>query len=183
MKATLSRAAKGRTAVPVWFGFRSWSKLPFLLLPGLLLLAGCKDRSMEKQVTDAKNTVASLELKLGGATKEIDSLKTELKAVKQTRDELQEQMDKIKQERDQALGLSQQAREVITNLSAKADNQAGATASLEKQLAQLKALVQEQQKTIEDLQKGATAQPAGETETSGEAKDKTPPPAEPNEKP
>lgn len=186
MKATLSRAAEGWTTVPVWFGSPNWNKLPFLLLLGLLLPAGCRDRGTQearREASDAKATVAKFELRLAGATQEIFDLKAELKAVKKTRDELQEQMDKIKQERDQALTLSQQAKELITNLSARANNQAGATAGLEKQIADLKATVQEQQKVIEDLRKEAAGQPVAETEASGEAKDRTPPPAEPNEKP
>lgn len=186
MNAISSRAAGRRMAGPVRFGCPRWSKLPVLLLLGLLLPAGCKDRSEQKarqEAADAKATVAKLELRLAGAIQEISDLKAELKAVRQTRDELQEQTDKVKQDRDQALALSQGAKEVIANLAAKADGQAGDKAGLEKQIADLKAVVQEQQKVIEELQKGATAPPA-EAEPPAEAgKDKTPPPAEPNEKP
>ena len=186
MKATLSRAAEGWTPVPVWFGSPNWNKLPILLLLGLLLPAGCRGRSTQQarqEASNAKATVAKLELRLAGATQEISDLKVELKAVKRTRDELQEQIDKSRQERDQALALSQQAKELVTDLSARADGQAGVTAGLEKQIAQLKTLVQEQQKIIEDLRKEAVVQPVAETEASEEAKDKTPPPTEPNEKP
>jgi len=170
----------------MWFGSPSWSKWPVLLLLGLLLSVACRDRGLQKvrqEASDAKATAAALEVKLARAVQEISETKAELKVVKQTRDELQEQMDKIKQERDQALTLSQQAREIITNLTARADNQVGATAGLEKQIADLRAVVQEQQKVIEDLRKEAVAQPVAETDASGEAKDKTSPPAEPNEKP
>jgi len=186
MKATLSRAAERWTAVPVWFRSSSWTKLSVLLLLGLLLPAGCRDRGVQKarqDTTDARATVAKLELRLAGAMQEISDLKAELKAVRQTRDELQEQADKIKQDRDQALALSQQAKEVITNLAARADGQAGATAGLEKQIADLKAVVREQQKLIEELQKGVTAQPPDGEPSAEAVKDKTPPPAEPNEKP
>jgi chemotaxis protein histidine kinase CheA len=186
MKATLSRAAEEWMAVPVRFGCPPWNKLPILLLLGLLLPAGCKDRGAQKarqDATDARATATKFELMLKGARDEISALKAELKAVRQTRDELQEQADKIKQDRDQALALSQQAKEVITNLAAKADGQAGATAGLEKQIADLKAVVQEQQKLIEELQKGVTAQPPDGEPSAEAVKDKTPPPAEPNEKP
>lgn len=185
MKATLSRAAPGWTAAPVRFGFLYWNRWPVLLLLGLLLPAGCRDRSLQKarqEAGDAKATVARLELRLAGALQEISDQKAELKAVRQTRDELQEQMDKIKQERDQALTLAGQAKEAITNLTVRSSSQAGATAGLEKQIADLKNLVQEQQKIIEEFQRGVTGQPT-EAEVPGEtAKDKAPP-AEPNEKP
>jgi chromosome segregation ATPase len=181
MKATLSRAAEGWTVMPVRFSH--WSKLPVLLLLGLLVPAGCEDRGAKarQEATDAKATVAKLELRLAGAVQEISDLQVELKAVRRTRDELQEQSDSIRQDREQALVLAQQAKDAITNLTVKADGQASTTASLEKQIAELNAKVQEQKKTIEELQKKASAQPV-ETETTEEVKDKTPP-AEPNEKP
>jgi chromosome segregation ATPase len=182
MKATLSQAAERWTAAPVRFGSLHWNRGPVLLLLGLLLSVGCKDRDMEKQVSDAKANAAKLELRLAGAIQEISDLKAELKAVRQTRDELQEQSDKTKQERDHAVTLAEQAKEAITTLTATTKGQAGATTGLEKQIADLKALVAEQQKVIDELQKGAAAQPAAAETTGDAAKDKTPP-TEPNEKP
>lgn len=184
MKATLSRAAEGWTVVLMRFALSDRSKWLILLLLGLLLPAGCEDRGGQKarqETAEAKATVAKLELRLAGALQEISDLKAELKAVKQTRDELQEQTDKVKLDRDQAMTLAQQAKEMITDLAVKADGQAGTTASLEKQIATLKAELQDKQKTIEDLQKKA-AQPV-EALTSGETADDKTPPAEPNEKP
>jgi len=186
MKPTSSRAAERWTAVPVWFGSLRWNKLFVLLLLGLLLPAGCKERGVQKarqEAADAKAAAAALEVKLTRAREEISKANAEVKAVKQTRDELQEQIDKFRQERDQALALSQQARELVTNLTARADGQAGVTAGLEKQIADLKATVQEQQKEIEELRKGVTAQPVGAETPVETDKDKTPPPAEPNENP
>ncbi len=186
MKATLSRAAEGWMAVPVWFGFPGWNKWFVLLLLGLLLPAGCRDRGLtqaQEEAREAKAAAAKLEGSLGVARREVSETKAELKAVKQARDELQEQIDTFRQERDQALALSQQARELVTNVTARADGQAGVTAGLEKQIAELKGVVQEQQKMIEELQKGATVQPVGVETPAESAKDKTPPPAEPNEKP
>ncbi|MBN1505914.1 MAG: deoxyhypusine synthase family protein [Sedimentisphaerales bacterium] len=181
MKATWSQGAQGQAAVPpVRSKFAGRNKVLVLLL-GLLVLAGCGDRDAQEarqEAADAKATVARLELKLAGAVQELSKTKDELKAVRQTRDELQEQMDGLQQERDQALVLSQQAKEVITNLTARSSNQARTTASLEKQIDELKALVEEQQRVIEDFQKTAAAHPA-ETETS---KDESAP-AEPNDKP
>jgi chromosome segregation ATPase len=155
-----------------------------ILLLGLLLPAGCEDRGGQKarqETAEAKATVAKLELRLAGALQEISDLKAELKAVKQTRDELQEQTDKVKSDRDQAMTLAQQAKEMITDLAVKADGQAGTTASLEKQIATLKAQLQDQQKTIEDLQKKAAAQPVEGVTPVETAENKTP--TEPNEKP
>jgi len=135
----------------------------------------------QQEAKEAKTTVVSLELRLTGAIKEIDDLKAELRAVRQTRDELQEQIDKARQERDEAVTLGEQANEAVTRLTAASKGQAGATAGLEKQIADLKTLVAEQQKIIEDLQKGVSAQPV-EAVTTDDAKDETTP-AEPNDRP
>jgi chromosome segregation ATPase len=183
MKATLSRAAEGWMVVPMRFALPDRSKWLILLLLGLLLPAGCENRAGQKarqETAEAKAAVAKLELRLAGALQEISDLKAELKAVKGTRDELQEQTDKVKQDRDQAVTLAQQAKEVITDLAVKADGQAGTAASLEKQIATLKAELQDKQKTIEDLQKRA-AQSAEAVAPAETADDKTP--TEPNEKP
>ena len=107
-------------------------------------------------------------------------MQAELKAVRRTRDELQQQIDQIKQERDQAAGLARQANELIKQVSAQADGQVGVTAALQKQIADLKALVKEQQATIEELQKSATVQPTEAVETT-ETTGTQPPPVEPNE--
>jgi len=185
MKATLSRAVEGWMVAPLRLGPLDRNKWLIPLLLGLLLPAGCRDRGLQKarqEASEARRTVASLEMQLAGAKKEISETKAELKAVRQTRDELQEQMDKIKQERDQALTLAGQAKEAITKLATRSNSQAGATAGLEKQIADLKKLVQEQQKIIEELQKGVTGQPTEEEVPGETATDKTPP-AEPNETP
>jgi len=165
----------------VWSRFAGSNKLFILLLLGLLVPAGCGDRDAQRarqEAAEAKANVAKLELRLAGAVQEISETKAELKAVRRTRDELQEQMDSIKQERDQALTLSRQAKEVITNLTARSSGQASTTAGLQKQIAELKALVQEQRRVIEDFRKAAAPHPA-EAET---AKDGATP-AEPNDKP
>jgi uncharacterized coiled-coil protein SlyX len=185
MKVMSSQAAPGWRAAPTRLGSLYWNKWPILLLLGLLVPAGCRDRGLQKaqqEAREAKTTVVSLEMRLAGAIKEIDDLKAELKAVRQTRDELQEQMDKMKRDRDEAVTLAQQAKEAITSLTATSKGQAGATAGLEKQIADLKALVAEQQKVIDDLQKGVTAQPVEAARTDDATKYKTPP-TEPNEKP
>jgi len=185
MKAMSSQAASGWTAAPARFGFLCRNKWPILLLLGLLAPAGCRDRGLQKaqqEAREAKTTVVSLEMRLSGAIKEISDLKAELKAVRQTRDELQEQMDKTTRDRDQAVALAEQAKDAITSLTAASKGQAGTTAGLEKQIADLKARVAEQQKVIDELQKGVTGPPVEAVTTDDAGKDETPP-AEPNEKP
>lgn len=164
--------------------------LTILLLPGLLLPAGCTDRGAQKarqETADAKATVARLELSLARAGQEISELKAELKAVRQTRDELQGQADQLQQDREHAANLARQAQDMITHLTAKADNQAGTTAALERQIADLKALVEDQQEIIEELQKGVTTAPPmpepSAAPADAETSDNDLPPAEPNEFP
>lgn len=185
------RGKKVGTQAPpscIWCPGRHW--LAILLLPGLLLPAGCTDRGAQKarqEAADAKATVARLELSLARAGQEISELKTELKAVRQTRDELQGQADQLQQDREHAANLARQAQDMITHLTAKADNQAGTTAALERQIADLKALVKDQQEIIEELQKGAIAAPPTPVPPAepadAEPSDDDSPPAEPNELP
>ena len=139
-------------------GCQRWPIL--LLLVGLLLSAGCRDSSQEsrKEAADAKAAAAQLELKLAQAVREISDQRAELKAVRQTRDELQEQVDQISGERDEALTLARQAKNAIAQLTTQADGRIAATADLEQQIAELKALVKDQQAIIEEIQKGSAAQ-------------------------
>jgi chromosome segregation ATPase len=185
MKMTLSRAATmGRVVPPVRVLFLGRGALLAVLSLGLLLPVGCQDRKVQEarqQTAEAKANAAKLEVSLARAAKEITDLKAELKAVKQTRDELQAQMDRAGQERDQALTLARQAKDVITQLSTQADGQAGATAALERQVADLKALVKEQQKTIEELQKAPVA--ATPVDVSTEVDANQVPTPEPNDGP
>ena len=177
--------AAGWAAVPpMRFEPSGRGGLPILLLLGLLIPAGCGNRDTakaRKEASDAKAVVARQELQLAAAGDEITKLRAELKVVRQTRDDLQQQMDDIKQERDHAFGLAQQANESIKQVTAKADDQAGTAATLQKQIADLKALVKEQQEMIEEL-KSAGAQPVEAVEKTEDAGTE-PPPVEPNEKP
>ena len=140
----------------------------------LVLLAGCDKKAVEEaqqEAREAKTAVQQLKHNLGLAEKETASAKAELAAVRQSRDELQGKIDQIIQERDTALEYAQKVQEA---LAARSSGQTGATAALQQQIAELNALVADQQKLIEELQKGAgaepTDQPTGET-----------PPVEPNE--
>jgi chromosome segregation ATPase len=133
-----------------------------LVMTALLTTAGCGDGDLEKAQQDAreaKATVKKLELSLDRAMREITDLKNELGVVRETRDELQKQVDQLSQERDKASALAQQAEQVITHLSTRAEGQVGTTTALRKQIEDLKAVVADQQALIEELQKGGAIEP------------------------
>jgi len=141
-----------------------------LLTVALLVTPGCGDGDLEKAQKDAreaKATVKKLELGLERAMREISDLKNELSVVRQTRDELQKQVDQLAQERDKAAVLAQQAEQVITHLSTRAEGQVSATASLRKQIDDLKAVVADQQALIEELQKSSTAETVAPDQAEG----------------
>ena len=143
-----------------WGSATTFAAAVLVLVILCLVLGGCKGRELEQarqQAREAKTTVATLELALARHVDEISKLKAELNAVKQTRDDLQEQVDGMLQEREKATELVEHAQEVITHLTARASGQASATAALQKQITDLKALVAEQQAMIEELQQTAAA--------------------------
>lgn len=149
------------------------------LLAVLLLLAGCKSRALEEaqqEAREAKASVNKLNYSLKTAAEEIATAKAELDAVRQSRDETQKQMQQLIRERDQASMSAQHAREAVTRLATQASGQGSMTTALQKQVAELKTLVDEQQKLIDQLQKSAPAQPAAQ------AADK-PSTADPNQTP
>jgi hypothetical protein len=125
----------------------------------LVFLAGCDKRAAEQaqqEAREAKATVQQLKYNLALAEKEIANVKAELNVVKQGRDELQKQVKQANEERDQALDLAQKAQEAVL---AKSGGQASATAALQRQIAELNALVAEQEKLIEQLKKGGADEP------------------------
>jgi predicted nucleic acid-binding Zn-ribbon protein len=133
----------------------------FMMLP-VLLLAGCKGRALEEaqqEAREAKATVNKLNYSLKTAAEEIATAKAELEAVRQSRDETQKQMQQLIRERDQASISAQHAQEAVTRLTTQASGQGSMTTALEKQVAELKTLVDEQQKEIDQLRKNAPAQP------------------------
>jgi len=149
------------------------------LLP-LLLVAGCRNRALEQAQQEArenKATVARLNGSVAMAAKEIATLKEELTSVRQNRDNLEKQMEQLRRERDQASTFAQQAQEAISSLTTRESGHRSVTVALEKQITELKTLVEDQHKLIEQLQKGAAAQPA-----TAQASDKPPTP-DPNAKP
>lgn len=160
---------------------RCTSFVVLALLP-LVFAAGCRNRALEQaqqEAREAKTAVNKMNYSLQTAAKEIATVKEELSSVRQNRDELQKQVDQLMGERDQASTFAQQAQEAISNLTTRESGQRSVTAALEKQIAELKILVEDQHKLIEELRKGAAAQPAT---TTAQATDK-PSTVDPNEKP
>jgi peptidoglycan hydrolase CwlO-like protein len=160
-------------------------RLPFfiavLMLLPLVFAAGCRNRALEEaqqQARDARSDLTKRDYSLKTAAEEIATLKEELSTVRQDREELQKRVDQLTHERDQAAGFAQQAQEAISNLTTRESGQRSVTAALERQIAELKTLVDDQHKLIEQL-KGAPAQPATAT---AHAVDR-PANADPNERP
>jgi uncharacterized coiled-coil DUF342 family protein len=149
-----------------------------LLVP-LLAAAGCKDREAQQEVADARAKVQAVRMSMEVLNKEIAALKAERDVIRQSRDELEEKVAQLIQERDQVSLLAQQSQSVIKDLTTRTSGQLSTTAALEKQVAQLKALVEEQQKTIEQL-KNAAAQPTTVEPLPAEGATE-PKPTEPNE--
>ena len=144
---------------------------PLVVLGVLVLLTGCKGKALtqaQQEAKEAKVTIQQLKHSLGLAQKEIADVRAELKVVQQSRDELQERIDRAQKERDQAMGVAQQAQEALTTQSS---GQVNTVASLQKQIAELTALVDAQQKEIEQL-KAQLAEPntvaPGDRITEGE---------------
>jgi predicted Zn-dependent peptidase len=145
------------------------------LLP-LLFAAGCRNRALEQarqEAREAKTAAKKMDYSLQTAAEEIARVKAELSSVRQDRDELQKRVDQLTRERDQASTFAQQAQEAISSLTTRESGQRSVTAALEKQIAELKTLVEDQQKLIDHLQKGAATAQATEK----------PPTPDPNAKP
>ncbi len=152
-----------------------------VLLP-LIFVAGCRNRALEQarqEARDAKSAAQKMDYSLQAAAKEIATLKEELSTVRQDREEVQKRVDQLARERDQASVFAQQAQEAISNLTTRESGQKSITAALEKQIAELKILVEDQHKEIEQLRKGAAPQPGTATAQATE----NPPIADPNQKP
>ncbi len=148
------------------------SSVVCLLVP----LAGCRNRALEQsqqEAREAKAALNKLNYQLRTLEERIATKEAELFAVQQSREEFQKQVNQLQQERDQAATFAQQAQEAITRLTTQSNTRTNLTAALEKQVAELKSLVEAQQKRIEQLEKEAPAQSAGGARTS--------PPTEPNQ--
>jgi chromosome segregation ATPase len=145
--------------------------LGLVVMVGLATVAGCKGRELEKARVEArlaKATVTKLEVRLAKAVQEIDDTKNELNIVRQSRDELQRKVNQLTAERDKASGMAQRAQQMAADLSTRASGQANTTASLQQQVNELKALVEQQAATIKEqqgiidvLQKGMVEMPTG----------------------
>jgi len=134
----------------------------FLFLAvALLSVPGCGGDAEEarQEAREAKKRVSTLELSLAKTQQQITDLKEELNVVRETRDELQKQVDLLVPELDKAQRVAGEAEQVITHLSTRAEGQNTTTATLQKEVADLKALVADQAALIEELQKAALEAP------------------------
>jgi hypothetical protein len=179
------KTAAGSVTLP-FIRLRAETLLP-IASTGLLLLsvvlAGCTNRGLEQaqeEAAEAKANVERLKFNLEQARKEISTLKAELSAVRQSGDELDGRLAQLIKERDQAATVARQAQEVINELAARSSGQADTAASLQKQVAELKALVAEQQALLEQLQKEEVSEPVDEPPVE---LPEEPLPPEPNEDP
>ncbi|HSV99224.1 MAG TPA: hypothetical protein VLI39_03565 [Sedimentisphaerales bacterium] len=137
---------------------RPWLHGLFFVLGSFVFLSGCDKAGVEKaqqEARKAKTAVQQLKHTLALAEKEIAKLRDELVAVQKVRDQLQSQIATVNHDRDEALEIAQKAQESL----ARASGQAGTAATLQKQVAELNAVVVEQRKQIEELLKGAVAEP------------------------
>ncbi len=142
----------------------------------LALPAGCRNRALEQAQQEAREAKANqnkLNYQLKTLEEKIATKEAELFAVQQSREELQKQVNQLQHERDRVSTFAQQAQEAINRLTTQNSSRSNLTAALEKQVAELKSLVAEQQKRIEQLEKDAAAAPA--------AGARTPAPTEPNQ--
>jgi hypothetical protein len=152
---------------------------PFSVLCLLVLLPGCKGRALDEaqqEAREAKAAANKLNYSLKTAAEEIATVKAELLAVQQNRDELQKRVAQLIREGDLASTSAQHAQDAIARLTTQANGQGSTTAALQKQVAELKTLVEEQQKLIDQLQKGAPAQPTATPPAQAADKPTTPDP-------
>jgi predicted nucleic acid-binding Zn-ribbon protein len=146
----------------------------FLAVLPVLVSAGCDNRALDEaqqEVRDAKVTINKLNYTLKTTQEKIATMEVELSSVKRDRDDLQKQVDRLTHERDQASGFAQQAQEALNRLNTQATGQTTVTVALQKQVTELRTLVDEQEKLIKQLRAEAAAPPAAA------------PPAETPEKP
>ncbi|MBM4025325.1 MAG: hypothetical protein FJ280_07950 [Planctomycetes bacterium] len=154
---------------------RNGTTILLLALSPMLLAAGCRNRALEQtrqETREAKATINKLSYNLTAAQNEIATLRAELKVVRQTRDELQRQLSQLAHDRDQAATFAREAQEAINRLTAQEGTQNSMTVALQRQNAEMKTLIEEQQRLIEQLHKGAAVEPVDPTK-----------PADPNQTP
>ena len=142
----------------------------------MLPAAGCKDKQTEKLLVEAEQTKAELNKAKGDLTRtrrEMADLKRELDAAKETRDELHLTVERLLKERSGVAAAAEQTQEAVRTLTAQSTEHAQIVESLQKDIKQLRALIEtqqtliaEQQATIEILRKNPDL-PAGTTKSGG----------------
>ncbi len=135
-----------------------------------LVPAGCKDKEREKALVEAEQTQAELNKVRGDLARtrrEMADLRKELAAAKETRDELHLKVEQLLKERSGVTAAAEKTQETVRALTAQSTEQAQSVESLQKEIKQLKTLVEtqqtlitEQQATISELRKTPEASPA-----------------------
>jgi chromosome segregation ATPase len=124
---------------------------------------GCKDREKERALLEAEQArTESNKAKgdLARTRREMADLKQELEAAKETRDELHLKVEQFVKERTGVAAAAEQTQETVRTLTAQSNEQAQSVESLQKDIRDLRtlietqqALIAEQQATIDELQK------------------------------
>ena len=137
-----------------------------------LACVGCKDKEKEKALVEAEEARTELNKVRGDLARtkrEVTDLRKELDAAKETRDELHLKVEQLIRERTGVAAAAEQTQETVRALTAQSTEQAQSVESLQKEIKQLRALIEtqqalitEQQATIAELQK-TPGVPAGTT--------------------
>jgi predicted RNase H-like nuclease (RuvC/YqgF family) len=137
-----------------------------------LALGGCKNKEKERALVEAEEARTELNKVRGDLARtrrEVADLRKELVAAKETRDELHLKVEQLLKERTGVAAAAEQTQETVRALTAQSTEQAQSVESLQKEIKQLRmlietqqALITEQQATIAELQK-TPGVPAGTT--------------------
>ena len=136
-------------------GMRTIGWASLILTTCFFTLGGCNDSDLQQarqEAMTAKAEVRKLQLRLAHAESQINDMKAENRTVRETRDVFNDRVQQLAREKEKVSALAAQAQQTIASLSVKADNEADTTVSLKEQVAQLKALVAEQQTRIQQQQ-------------------------------
>ena len=123
------------------------------MLAYALVIAGCKDEERKQALAEAEEArleMVKVKTALSRANREMTDLKEELAAVKETRNELQARIDQIIKEHGSVVAEAGNAQERLRQLAAQSDDQAKSMSTLQSENAELKAMAEAQQTTIEE---------------------------------
>jgi chromosome segregation ATPase len=119
-----------------------------------IVLIGCKGRgsSSEEGSAEAKVLLAKVRSDLAKTKRELTDAKEELQAVREIRDELEQQLKQVTMTRDKALDAAEAAQRVIQNMTTQVKQKDGNVNQYEKEITDLKNLVEERNATIAEQQ-------------------------------